>query len=275
MTSSGRRGDLAGAAQVAAVERPAGEAARAAAGVRDRQAHADHEQERRPARQLQRPPAAREGVDVDARAELAHVVADVVDDHHRDGRGAGGVDLPEADRPCRGARQASAPSTRARSGPIRAGGAAMHPSGSSPVCRQLLDHAACLGDDKPSRSPVPGIETALEVSVEAAAGHPGQVDRGRAEAAQVAHRRKDRRQQGRLAGALGRDVAEAGADEGLVERRARAPRAAPGRRGARPPPRTGGEGLAARRVVHHADQRPLGVERRDAHAPLRESPRGS
>ena len=164
-------------------------------------------------------------------ARLEDVPGRVVDDHHRDRRRPDGVDLPQ---PPRGGLGAHPAATSPRRSATR-----RRVAGDDAVERHVLHRAARLAHDHLPGGAVPGLEPGLEVAVEAARRDPAQVERGRAEAADVAHRRQHGREQPRLARAgLARVYSKPVRDERLRHRRRRAhPRSAP-RPGARPPPRT-------------------------------------
>ena len=111
---------------------------------------------------------------------------------------------------------------------------------------EVRDHAAGLLYEQAAGRPVPGLEAALVEGVDAAGGEPGQVERGGAGAADVAHAAAAAADHLGLLGAPGGLVGEAGGHHRPLER-APHPRTRSGRavRAARPSPRTAQKRLGA------------------------------
>ncbi len=130
------------------------------------------------------------------------------------------------------------------------------------------ERAGLAGDQGAGRQ-VPGVQPALVVGVEPAAGHIAQVDRGRAGAADVADLRQQRAHHLRLGGPALREVAEPRADERLGERR-RGPVVEALAVVERATAHDGLVGLAAHRGGNDPDDHLAVLLRRDGHRPGRQ-----
>ena len=82
---------------------------------------------------------------------------------------------------------------------------------------QACRRAAGFADEEDAGLDVPGIHAALAVRVEAAGRHPGEIERGRAEAPDVTHARQEVRDDRTLQPPHLGFVAEASRDEGASE----------------------------------------------------------
>ena len=126
---------------------------------------------------------------------------------------------------------------------------------------EVADAAAGLAGDQLAGGHVPCVETRLEVRIEAPRRDVAQVERGRPEAADVAHVADQVLDHGGLSSPSLRSVREPGGDErSAAGRRGRCRRSA--RRSSVAPPAAGcGEQLADGRHVDSADERSVGVGR--------------
>ena len=96
-----------------------------------------------------------------------------------------------------------------------------HAGAQAARCGKRLHDPSRLAHEQVARGVVPFLEPVLVEGVQTAGGHPRQVERGRARAADVARARQDAHEQLGLQLPLGRDVREARAHERLGERRCR------------------------------------------------------